>query len=399
MASAWLLTIIFLISSSNGLRIMNFSRPSLSINIDVDKEIIIQNPTINFMYNRDTVRIYNYPGTPSVNVLVDNSAISIKGQVENYNTGFDVNNEKFFITEIIGIANIANTSNFEEGLKDCKFFISDKYSKRSSNALTHKLDAKIFKYVEAYVTLNFCRELGPIKYEDFARARMTRYDFGRKSVSSPYVLLAYPNIIAPKTAEDIWFRNEANTEKAADFILRQASQVFHETNAGIIPIADFRDQIFTASEGKFSGIDNLQRVSTMKVPMSNMIDGEKSFNFTLTVPKGHVQYQNYQAFQFIPLGSSLCADVQDLMFTATVVMDFKGKYCKAKLLDLKLFNPGYSHSYVCNQSSFLANPIIQSFIKAWSEETIESIRNQIIRVLAISIPDSFDCEAFRSSFK
>lgn len=59
--------------------ISDCSPQNLTFDIDSTHKVNLKNPSIYFKYYRDNVGIYQYPGTPSVNLFLNDTQISIKG--------------------------------------------------------------------------------------------------------------------------------------------------------------------------------------------------------------------------------------------------------------------------------------------------------------------------------
>lgn len=103
----------------------------------------------------------------------------------------------------------------------------------------------------------------------------------------------------------------------------------------------------------------------------------------------------YLQFDLVPVMGSLCADVSDVLFSATVAMDFSQQYCRANLKNFTLTSKGTSETYACGSLSFISNPIMQWFVNVWDSEILVAIKNEIQWTMSVYVRDQFDCENFR----
>lgn len=101
----------------------------------------------------------------------------------------------------------------------------------------------------------------------------------------------------------------------------------------------------------------------------------------------------------MPFVGSLCANVQDILFTATIQMDFEQNYCRPSLVDFGMKSPGKAESYTCGRLSMITNPIMKWFVSAWDNDVVRVVEREIEWVMASYVHDKFDCENFRPGKK
>ncbi|XP_003424305.2 uncharacterized protein LOC100679481 isoform X1 [Nasonia vitripennis] len=388
-------------TSSAAYEVINCSPQNLTFDIDSTHKVNLKNLSVYFKYYRNNVGIYQYPGTPSVNLFLNDTEISIKGEIGSNNGGLNINNDKLLSTEVLGIGNIVNVSDHSKGLKDCAFFMLDKSSGSFFNELPLKLDSIIFQLVESCLSAKLCPSLGAVRDNDLARARVSPRDFGPISIWSRTLQISYPNMISPQLPENLQTNKRANLIEAADSIIRMVAEAFYnERNGGIIAIPDIKHRFFTASKGTFTGVQNLMRDENVQVRASPPSNNLQTFTFTFGIPDGYVEYRDYKAvkfntFRLMPFVGSLCANVQDILFTATIKMDFGQEYCRPSLVDFGTKSPGKAESYTCGSLSMFTNPIMKWFVSAWDTDVVQVVEREIEWMMAAYIHDKFDCENFR----
>ncbi|KAJ8664859.1 hypothetical protein QAD02_006521 [Eretmocerus hayati] len=328
---------------------------------------------IKFDYNRSNLRVFRNPEMSSVNLFLGNTSYSYESRSDKKRSSmFSFRRNQKEITpvrsetEIIGSANLVDANNISKGLENCQFKLADTLTGR---LLTSQADEAALKCLNSML----CQAIGPVKEEDLARAQANPLKFGA--------------VLADTTSKT------EHLVDAVDSLLKKFPGNVHNEMNTTIELADTKYEKLLASNGFFTFLSGLQREGNVSVDTS-FSQGSTLVSFTFVASKGYLIYKHLEVFKWIPFSCSACADIQNMIFRAVIVLKHDKNQCQINVQEIDLIFPGLTKTYSCNPHTYLSDVSVSLYIgdAMSSAEVANSIESHIRKQFSEYVK-ALDCES------
>lgn len=114
--------------------------------------------------------------------------------------------------------------------------------------------------------------------------------------------------------------------------------------------------------------------------------GLKQIKFDFGVLLGKLKYKKF-SFN----GSSLCADVNEFLFTTKISMENQEEKCQTSMDKFKAY-PGTLKIKYCDDSELVSAMVEEWFISSWNDIVVPDIEKKLETMLRNYLHNQFDCK-------
>lgn len=358
-----------------------------------ENDIQLQKGELNILYSVDKFRVFTYPDTNLVNILLNDTIIIFKGNLITSAGQF----EKIALAsyyQVLGTAYLQDT----RILENCNIYL---LRNESQSLNIHKsLEVAIKNKAKICLVEELLTKITVPYISEFVIS--ANNDENEIQIENEYLLteLHATNLFNSSTQ----FQSYIN--HIVDFVLQEVINHLKKNHNEMIRIPNIDERFkvgsgifetngrFITVDGYFSDLTTLQR-TTDAVLDPNGKKFSASCGFGLT--KALIQYSQYRLkFGIIKLDGVISAKIDGISIEAKVSVDYNSKPCKTTMEYFKILDYGKITINVTGLSPFnsLASSLATWISKKWENEIIEMIKSKITKIIVYEL-DKFDCEKFR----
>ncbi|XP_003424265.1 uncharacterized protein LOC100679065 [Nasonia vitripennis] len=402
---------------------------SFEVELGNNQKVFVYDSQIQVKYDRNELAVYEYTGHDNVNILINNTLITITGHIVPEREEFNPNalkTSKVFHSKIAGSAKLMKTKLNDLTLAECNLYLSRKRNEEELN-IPAQLQVEIIHEAALCVKSTICQRLGVITSEDMKKARDHPFNFGRITVTAANnhveesksvitTLESKPkfsvndirSFLSTYTIEtnDVSRDVQSTINKLVDLAIAELVKKLNEENQGKIKIPDL-DQNFStgsswwATTGEFNAYEGTFEDLTTLSRTEDAVLAHKGLKFTAScgfgLSKANMEYQKYKLrYGIIKVNGKLSASVDGVALAATVGVDYNQKPCRAVLDSLRVSQLGKVKVKLTGLGPLnkLLSKLVTWITKKWQDDIVKVVEKKLMDIVVKNL-DKFNCEKFR----